>query len=101
MIINSSKDLLTTNGQNESLVICCSSSSATDLEFIESSVNGSDVIDGEISIIIQAQFAPESPISTRTCSLIGHSMDFSDEIVFIFVPPLYLIIFMYFSKTSE
>ncbi len=85
-------DLLTFDSKNKSLVDSLIGAVAADLQYIESRVNNHCVVDGErSSLIIQHQFASESFIKTTMC-LFGHSIDFSNEIVVIVIPPLYRII---------
>ncbi len=87
-------DLLTTDSNNESLAFDCSGFAA-DLYFVDSGVNGPDITDNEISILMtQQQFVSESLVSNITFYIIVCTSPFTDlgkGFVVIFKPPLYLI----------
>ncbi len=87
-------DLLTNNSNNESLAFGCSGFAA-DLYFVDSGVNGPDITDNEISILMtQQQFVSESLVSNITCYIIVCNGPFADlgyRFVIVFNPPLYLI----------
>ncbi len=87
-------DLLTSDSNNVSLVFG-SSGFAADLYFVDSSVNGPDITDNEISsLTTHLQFVSESLISNITFYIIVCNGPFTDlgyGIVVIFKPPLYLV----------